>query len=82
MGDDFWLGFFVGLAAAGIVGFVAQQIYLLYKQAIQAGQPQKVFLETKKTPNQVVTGSITAGCLLVLLILFTALLCWWALNSV
>ena len=76
MSEDFCLGGVFGFALAGVVGFIFQQIYLAYKKMGEAGRPQKVIAETEKTPTEVIQGSITAGCGLLMLVLVGLALAW------
>lgn len=81
MSEDFCTGLLVGFLAAGVMGFLLQQFYLSYKKMTEATRPQVIVATTKKTPAQVVTSSIQAGCLLVVTILFVGLMLWLLLDG-
>jgi hypothetical protein len=72
---DFYVGVFVGFLAAGVMGFLLQQMNFLFKRVRAADEPQKVVHTTDKTPNQVVRSSARAGCLLFLLIIGVIAIC-------
>jgi hypothetical protein len=72
---DFYFGVLVGFLAAGVVGFLLQQFRFLYKRVKEANEPQKIVHTTEKSPRQVVTSSVRAGCILFLLTIGVIALC-------
>jgi hypothetical protein len=58
----FLLVFGLGFIVAAFLGFVAQQILLAGDQKGAYRRPQRVSMETKLTPLQVLWNSIVAGC--------------------
>lgn len=73
---DFWLGFVVGFLAAGLFGLVMRWFRLRQAEWQAMDKPQKVTLETKKTPRQVVLAGVRSGFLLLLAILVLGLLAY------
>ena len=55
---------------------IAEEMGVSYKKAGEAGRPQKVSLETKKTPLEVVQSSAAAGCLFIALLAVVLFLAW------
>jgi len=74
--DDLVLGAVVGAVAAGIMGFVFQRIRLAQKSIGSFFEPQKVSLETDKSPAQVFFGCVSAA---ITLLIFLAILAFVAL---
>lgn len=59
---SFFVVFGLGFIVAAFSGFMAQQILLAKDQKGAYRRPQKVAVETKKTPLQVLRNSVAAGC--------------------
>jgi hypothetical protein len=80
----FLLVFGLGFVVAAFLGFVAQQILLARDQKGAYRRPQRVVMETKLTPLQVLRNSIAAGCRyffwLVVLVLGLSFLVWLILK--
>jgi hypothetical protein len=53
-------GFWTGFLAAGVVGFLAQRMYLAVKRVGSPRQPQRVSQSTSKTPFQVMGDAMKA----------------------
>lgn len=77
---SFFVVFGLGFIFAAFLGFMAQQILLARDRKGAYSRPQKVTLETEKTPLQVLRNSIAAGCRytfwLVVLVLGLSFLVW------
>lgn len=58
---EFYFGLMVGVVLAGFVGFVLGRIREEQKKIGSEKKPQKVMVETKKTPVQVVRESQAAS---------------------
>jgi len=58
----FLLVFGLGFAVSAFLGFVAQRILLARTQRGAYRRPQRVTMETKLTPLEVIRNSIVAGC--------------------
>ena len=59
---SFFVVFGLGFIVAAFLGFMAQQILLARDRKGAYSRPQKVTLETEKTPLQVLRNSVAAGC--------------------
>jgi len=66
---------------AGVAGFLLQQIRLAYLRMGDAGRPQRIVAETRRTPAEVVRGSIQAGCWLTALLIFVVVMFWLLLQA-
>ncbi len=71
----FLRGFFFGVLAAAIVGFVAARIFWALGQARQAFRPQAVVHHTPRTPWQVLIQSLTSCLSLVLWAIVLLVVC-------
>lgn len=60
--SGFWAGFVAGFLAAGVLGFVLQQLRFQHKKIGALSRPQEVKLEIEKTPGQVAMGSASGAC--------------------
>ena len=65
MSDDFWSGFFIGIAAAAIVGLLSKLAGPYVRNIRSSFRPQVITHTTKKTPCRVVMESILSFLLIV-----------------
>ena len=81
MVSDFWVGFVVGFAVAGVLGFSLQQIRLWQKKWSAMTQPQRVEVKTTKTPWQVVSTGLQVGCVVIVALILIGVIVWLVLGS-
>lgn len=77
--SDFYAGVMVGLLAAGLIGFVSQTWRWSRARISGFFEPQKITLETKDTPADVLQGCLEGIVALVFLVVLLALM--WYLVS-
>jgi hypothetical protein len=78
--DDLLLGAVVGAVAAGIVGFVFGRLRLAQKSIGGFFEPQRVSLETDKSPAQVLFGCVSSAVTLLIVLVIVAFVALYLLG--